>query len=83
MITKSYLKFRTIRGTPKKWVGLGKPLLTQLSQNYQFSVKLYFCTEKLTVGHCFWSYTQPKTAPALKPFEDRGRAHAHYAKICT
>ena len=21
--------------------------------------------------------------PALKPFEDHGRAHAHHAKICT
>ena len=27
MSTKSYLKFRTIRGTPPKWVGFGKPLL--------------------------------------------------------
>ena len=27
MSTKSYLKFRTIRGTPQKWVGFGKPLL--------------------------------------------------------
>ena len=26
MSTKSYLKFRTIRGTPQKWVGFGKPL---------------------------------------------------------
>ena len=27
MSTKSYLKFRTIKGTPQKWVGFGKPLL--------------------------------------------------------
>ena len=27
MSTKLYLKFRTIRGTPPKWVGFGKPLL--------------------------------------------------------
>ena len=27
MSTKSYLKSRTIRGTPQKWVGFGKPLL--------------------------------------------------------
>ena len=27
MSTKSYLKFRTIRGTAQKWVGFGKPLL--------------------------------------------------------
>ena len=27
MSTKSYLKFRTIRGTHQKWVGFGKPLL--------------------------------------------------------
>ena len=27
MSTKSYLKFRTIRGTPQKSVGFGKPLL--------------------------------------------------------
>ena len=27
MSTRSYLKFRTIRGTPQKWVGSGKPLL--------------------------------------------------------
>ena len=27
MNTKSYLKFRTIRGTPQKWVGFGKPVL--------------------------------------------------------
>ena len=27
MSTKSYLKFRTIRDTPQKWVGFGKPLL--------------------------------------------------------
>ena len=26
MTTKSYLKFRTIRDTPQKWVGFGKPL---------------------------------------------------------
>ena len=26
MSTKSCLKFRTIRGTPQKWVGFGKPL---------------------------------------------------------
>ena len=26
MSTKSYLKFRTIRVTPQKWVGFGKPL---------------------------------------------------------
>ena len=31
MSTKSYLKFRTIRGTPQKWVGFGKPLLVVLS----------------------------------------------------
>ena len=27
MSTKSYQKFRTIGGTPQKWVGFGKPLL--------------------------------------------------------
>ena len=45
--------------------------------------KSYFIyvTEKLTVDRCSWSYTQLLTAPALKPFEDRGRAHVHYAKI--
>ena len=42
-----------------------------------------YVTEKLTVGHCFWSHTQPQTAPSLKLFEDRGRAHAHHANICT
>ena len=42
-----------------------------------------YATEKLTVDHCFWSYTQPQTAPALKPFEDRGHADAHHAKIYT
>ena len=42
-----------------------------------------YVTEKLTIGHCFWSYTQPQTAPALKSFENCGRSHAHYAKICT
>ena len=26
---------------------------------------------------------QPQIAPALKPFEDCGRAHVHQAKICT
>ena len=40
-------------------------------------------TEKLTVDHCFWSYTQVQTAPALKLFEDHGCAHVHHAKICT
>ena len=42
-----------------------------------------YVTEKLTANYCFWSYTQLQTAPALKPFDDRGRAHAHRAKICT
>ena len=26
---------------------------------------------------------QLQTAPVPKPFEDRGHAHAHHAKICT
>ena len=54
-----------------------------LSKIYQFSVELYLCKEKLTVDNFFWSYTQLQTAPVLKRFEDRGRAHAHHAKICT
>ena len=32
MSTKSYLKFRTIRSTPQKWVGFGKPLYTYLER---------------------------------------------------
>ena len=53
----------------------------QLSKNYRFSVIIY-ATEKLTVDHCFWSYMQLQTAQAQKLCEDRGRAHAHHAKIC-
>ena len=57
--------------------------ITQLSKNYQFSANFIYVTEKLTVGHCFWSYTQPQTAPVLKPSQDRGCAHVHHAKFCT
>ena len=42
-----------------------------------------YVTEKLTVGHCFWSYTQLQTTPTLKPFKDHGCVRAHHAKICT
>ena len=30
--TKSYRKFRTIRGSPQKWVGFGKPLLLRVKR---------------------------------------------------
>ena len=35
MSTKSYLKFRTIRGTRQKWVGFGKPRLDPGKQAIQ------------------------------------------------
>ena len=50
MSIKSYLKFRTIRGTPQKWVGFGKPLLyiyvsiTAIYQTYRLGVT------KLSIG---------------------------------
>ena len=59
-------------------LGSGHTTINSNSQSY-----FIYVTEKLTVNQCFWSYTQLQTAPALKLFEDHGRAHAHYAKICT
>ena len=41
--TKSYLKFRTIRGTPQKWVGFGKPLYLERAW---VSPTLVWSTEK-------------------------------------
>ena len=58
----------------------------QADMPYQFinsQSYVIYVTEKLTVDHCFWSYTLLQTAPVLKPFEDHGRAHAHNAKIFT
>ena len=43
MSTKSYLKFRTIRGTPQKWVGFGKPLFC--AQTCQVAIHLHIVYE--------------------------------------
>ena len=47
---------------------------------YQFSVILYLCNRKT---YCRPLFLELHAAPALKLFKDRGRAHAHHAKICT
>ena len=70
MSTKSYIKFRSIRGTPQKWVGFGKPLFPPGNKAIEYySWRFLVLNSAVVVEHSkiiIWEFQIYTTADLIK-----------------